>query len=68
MTRDTFAAKGQPVGTIEVLPPFSDDDTEWIEATITDLLSTQFTADVPEWGTQFFFYAHKGLTWRQIGE
>lgn len=62
-------AKQLPVGGhVEVLPFIYDRSTEWVPAEVIDLLDTQFTCEIPEVGLQFFAYADKGVTWRQLKE
>lgn len=51
---------------VEVLPPFAGPDDPWIPASVVDSLSTQFTAKVKGHGTQFYFYADRGATWRDV--
>jgi hypothetical protein len=61
--------KHLPVGGhVEVLPPFATASDPWLIAEIIDLLDTQFTAEVPEYGVLFFFYTDRNSTWRQITE
>ena len=41
-------------------------DGEWVEATVIDELSVQFTAELENERVVYKFYADKGTEWREL--
>ncbi len=57
----------QPHGTKVQVLPISGPSNVWVDATVVDLLSAQFTARIKRGeAVQFFNYADEGMTWREV--